>query len=145
MMADLQKKKSSGTLADTVQTPTKKSKTRDKAKPEHEKKNQDSTGREESDNNAEKLFYRLKAKKNLSLIKEVDGKMECPFCLDKAKNIYIHFSKKKLWQQIGHGAFFQPIPDIQKEQREVTTSKTSNEMAREGKKQQFRIFQEEKC
>ena len=40
-----------------------------------------------------KLFYNLKKKDTRYSIKEVDGKMECPFCGILAKNVKNHFEK----------------------------------------------------
>ena len=40
------------------------------------------------------LFYRMKNMSKEFPIKEVDGKMECPFCKTVVKNVKLHFEKK---------------------------------------------------
>ena len=44
--------------------------------------------------NIEKLICRLKNKANIHNFREVDGKIECPFCGIFIKNVQIHFQRK---------------------------------------------------
>ena len=45
-------------------------------------------------NTVKDLCYRLKNSKQNNNFKEIDGKIECPFCRICIKNIQIHFQRK---------------------------------------------------
>ena len=77
--------------------------------------------------NIENLSYRLKGETEQHPVKELEGKMECPFCKIAAKNLHIHLSRKReCGDKIDMDHFSSKFENYKKNLRKVKNSEAVN-------------------